>query len=91
MTVIEEKYIKNTWVHDGREWKLTGRVAIQKSRRGKEKMLWEIQPLSVFESSPTNKTYNRWVQPSVLFMVASEDGPPLVPPTDGTEEEYDNE
>jgi len=88
---IKDEHLSNTWVHDGREWKLTNRVAVQLSRSGKQKILWEIQPIGIYNSTPTNSTYNRWVQPSVLFMVMSEDTQPLVAPMDGSEEEVDSD
>ncbi len=67
-TTVEQGYIL-----EGREFRLTSRKAVQKLRSGKFEILYEIQPLSVYTTSPTNKNYNRWVTKKQLNPIVSDE------------------
>lgn len=69
---ISPQMLEKTWVYDGREYKLTGRVASQEIRPGKVKILLEIMALSFAKNSPTNINYNKWVRQADLFTISGE-------------------
>lgn len=66
---LKPEYLLRTYVFDGREVKLTGRIAKQKKRSGAQVTVWEICPLSVANSSPKNTSFNKWVKPLELFHI----------------------
>lgn len=60
--------IVQTFIFEGREYVLTGRVAMKKSERGRERELVEIRPVTVRDLE--DKTYNKWVRRAELFNIS---------------------
>jgi hypothetical protein len=66
---MTEDLLRKTFVFDGREVKLTGRTAVQKKRSGKFVTVWEIIPVSVANTAPTQTSFNKWIKPLDLYHI----------------------
>jgi hypothetical protein len=71
MPISQEK-LDLTYVYEGREVRLTGRLAKKTSKSGKISIVWEVCPVSVAKTQPTNTVYNKWVKPGDLSHIEGE-------------------
>lgn len=61
------------YILEGREYRLTGRKAVQKLASGKIKVLYELQPASVRATAPNNHVYNKWVTEKQLCPIVTDE------------------
>jgi hypothetical protein len=66
---ISDDDLAKTYVFEGKEVKLTGRVAKKTRRSGKEVELWEVASLTVAKNSPSVTQWNKWVNPLDLLHI----------------------